>query len=492
VEIAFTPSPDVVVILNALLDKFENRVKRSHVVSESEETYHATPSTQPCPERSRRDAARSIKIALDDLCLPSYFSQIDPQSRIIANQQLQTLEQNGLLHLHWLPGETNHLLQSITLSTEHEPRNTQHAPHPTPHASLYTLLQRIPISNHRANLESNILAEKFRYQKSDWRARALDYILNQLHAGKSPSPFSLTDSDFNLDLLAVLQALSTLTTETPYRVFSVRVFNDTKRFDDLKPSLIRLARRANPEWKSLTSEDLLRELNLVANPTYIHLSGNWELTDINGQIISLDSFTPSIGFPASQIESIQKITIRAESVLCIENLTSFHQQVDGYTSTQVKTYTGKQVNTYTGKHAQADNAPRSTQHATYHPEAKRSGRPTPHATLCLMGNPSPAIRHLLNLIPETVPIYLWSDMDYGGFNILAQLRKQISPRIQPFLMDIATFENYARLSRPLTQSDARNLKRLTHNPILKDTHPLIERLLQRGLKLEQEAITIST
>ena len=111
-----------------------------------------------------------------------------------------------------------------------------------------------------------------------------------------------------------------------------------------------------------------------------------------------------------------------------------------------------------------------------------------HVTLCLMGNPSPAIRHLLNLISEETPIFLWSDMDYGGFNILSQLRKHISPHIQPYLMDIATFEKYAHLSRPLTQSDARNLKRLTLNPNLKDIHPTIEHLLKRGLKLEQEAI----
>jgi DNA topoisomerase VI subunit A len=292
----------------------------------------------------------------------------------------------------------------------------------------------------------------------------LDYILNQLRAGKSPSPFSLTDSDFNHDLLAVLRALSNIQAETPYRVFSVRVFNDTKRFDDLKPALIRLVRRVNPEWKNLPSEDLLRELNLVANPTYIHLAGNWELTDINGQIINLDSFTPSVGFPASQITSIRKITIRAESVLCIENLTSFHQQVDRYT--------GKQVN----------NGTLSTQHES---------RNTCFATICLMGNPSPAIRRLLQLISEETPLYLWSDLDYGGFNILAQLRKQISPRIQPYLMDIATFENYVHLSRPLTQLDARNLKRLTLNPNVKDIHPTIEHLLKRGLKLEQEAIHTS-
>lgn len=474
-EIPFTPSPDVTVILNALLDKFENRAKRDRTIRESENTYHATLSTQ--------HAQRSIKVSLIDFSLPTYFSQTDPEPRTIANQQLQTLEKYGHVKLDWLSGESGHLLQSITLKTEHiipqqsgvdAPRNNE----------LFQLLSRRPIADNRARLEDLLLAEKFRYQKSDWRARALGHILNQLRAGKSPSPFSLTVSDFNHDLLAVLQALSTLTAETPHRVFSVRVFNDTKRFDDLKPALIRLARRANPEWKLLNNEDLLRELNLVANPNYIHLSGNWELTDINGQIINLNAFTPSVGFPASQIESIQKITIRAESVLCIENLTSFHE----FTRTS---YTGTQVNKYTRKHTQPDELETWNVELETHPTPHATRIP-PHATICLMGNPSPAVRHLLRLIPEQTPIYLWSDMDYGGFNILSQLRKKISRHIQPYLMDIATFESHARLSRPLTQSDARNLKRLIQNPILKDIHPTIEHLLQRGLKLEQEAIYTST
>jgi hypothetical protein len=431
-EISFIPTPDVAVILNALLDKFENRAQRKRVEMEAEGTFNAS---------------RPVRIVLDDLDLPSYFSQIDPQARIIGNHQLQTLEQQGLLRLKWLPGEANHLLHSISLKTEHLPRNTEHAPNLTQHKSLYRLLDREPLSNYRAQLESLLLADRFRYPKDDWRAHALNYILGQLQAGKSPSPFSLTDSNLNLDLLAVLAALPTLTTETPYRVFSVRIFNNSKRFEDIKPALVRLARRANPEWKSFTSEDLLRELNLVANPDYIHLAGNWELTDLNGQIINLDCFMPSVGFPASQITRLEKIAIGAEAVLCIENLTSFH----AFTRAN-KRHCAK------------------------------------HAVICLMGNPSPSIRHLLRLIPAEITIYLWSDMDYGGFNILSQLRRQVGLRIQPYLMDIATFDKYAHLSRPLTQVDTHNLKRLALNPALKDVHPTLEHILKRGLKLEQEAI----
>lgn len=440
-DISFTPSPDVVVILNALLDTFESRAKRNIAAYEGEATYnasHPTEETTQVNKYTNKHTPRPIKISIADFPLPTYFSQTDPEPRVITNRQLQELAKNSLITLTWLPGETNHILHSVSL-----PNGT----HTRQHELLYKLLNRIPINHHRNNLESIILSEKFRYQKDDWRGRVLNYILQQLRTGKSPSPFSLSDTNLDLDLLAVLQALPTLTTETPYRVFSVRVFNDSKRFEDLKLALVRLARRANPEWKLLASEALLRELNLVANPGYIHLAGNWELTDTNGQIIHLDSFTPSLGFPASQITSIQHITIRAESILCIENLTPFHEFT------------------------------------------RANGRnPMQYATICLMGNPSPVIRHLLRLIPTEIPIHLWSDMDYGGFNILAQLRRQVGPRIQPYLMDMAVFEKYAHLARPLTQSDARNLKRILFNPILEDIHPVIKYILRRGLKLEQEAI----
>jgi hypothetical protein len=328
------------------------------------------------------------------------------------------------------------LLQSVALITDHATR-------------IYELLQRSAITDQFAHLEALLLADQFRFSKDDWRTRAIHRILTQLRTGKSPTPFSLTDSTWNLDLLTVLSAMSSLETETPYRVFSVRTFNDSKRFDELKPAVVRLARLANREWKTLSNEDVLRELNLVANPTYINLAGNWQLTTQSGEILSLGGFIPSVGFPAAQIETIQSIAIHADSVLCIENLTSFHEFI----------------------------------------RTKGTGNGQ-YAIICLMGNPSPPIRRLLQLIPETTPIYLWSDMDYGGFNILAQMRRYVRHQIHPYLMDVPTFEKYARLSRPLTMRDIRNLKRLCVRPELFDIHSTIEHLIHRSLKLEQEAIQI--
>jgi hypothetical protein len=427
-EISFKPSPDVVILLNALLDKLEQRSKGD---SGSE-----LGNLQP--------RAHAIRVALEELDLPGYFSQTDPEPRSITNRQLQELAQYGLVSLTWLPGESGHLLDCVTLAKQQ-------------HTAVYSVLGREPLASRRSQLETLLLADCFRFPRDDWRTRAVQHVLNQIQAGKSVAPFSLVDAGWNLDLLSILVALPDLKMETPYRVFSVQVFNDSKRFDKLKPALIRLARLANPQWKSLSSEELLGELNLAANPTFIYCSGNWQFTLANGDVLSLGSFIPSVGFPAAQVGSIQAVDIYARAVLCIENLTAFHEFSRLQEDFQLKT-------------------------------GCETGNLSNCATLCIMGNPSPAIRRILRLIPDSIPLYLWSDFDYGGFNILSQLRRYVSSRLQTYLMDIATFDAYAHLSRPLTDNDERNLRQLLSRPELKDARPVLEHILKRGLKLEQEAL----
>jgi hypothetical protein len=408
-EISFIPSLDVAAVLNSLLDSFERR---------------------------KTPGGRVIKVVLTDLSLPGYFSQIDPASRITANEQFIALEKAQALKLTWLPGETGHLLQSAALN----PEQTAH---------VYQLLDRQAKTQQQQTLESLLLAEKFRYT-GDWRAGALLRVLENIRVGKSPAPFSLTDLSLDADLLAVMAACSPLQTEIPYRIFSVQVFNDSKRLEAIRSQLVSLARLGNAEWKRLAAEEILRELNLVPNPTYIPIAGNWELVVNNGKVLNLGGFTPSVGFPAAQASQLLSVSVHADVVLCIENLTSFYEWV---------------------RLCEAD-GPK-------------------YAVLCTLGNPSPAVRRILGLLPDNFPIYHWSDIDYGGFNILSQLRRQVSERVQPYWMDEATLDaNYNR-SRPLTIADKTNLKKLLHRPELEDVRVVIEYLLKRGVRLEQEGISVS-
>jgi len=64
----------------------------------------------------------------------------------------------------------------------------------------------------------------------------------------------------------------------------------------------------------------------------------------------------------------------------------------------------------------------------------------------------------------------------------------------PQAVDLGQFlqltAGFVQPPRPLTQTDERNLKRLCLRPELQDVRPVIEHLLKRGVKLEQEAIRL--
>jgi len=404
----FNPTPDTAALIDLLLDIYEQRGGRP------------------------KNAVR-VKLRDAEACLPGYYSQTDPAPRVTANEQLTALAELGWVTLAWEPAQEGHLLAAVTLVVEAVD-------------ALYALIEREPQAAQRRRLRDRLLADRFRV--NDWRRLALDRTLRQLEARKSPTPFKLGDDDWNRDLLAALLALpENITEELPYRVFSVRVFNDSKRFDALKSAVARIARRHHGEWHGFSYREVLRELGLVPNPTLLHLAGAWHLTDVEGETVALGSFHPAVGIPAALAARVRRAWVQAERVICVENLTPF------YTLLQ---------------HVGAETA-----------------------ALCLWGNPSPACRHLLRCLSKTdVPLHVWADVDYGGLNILAQLRKQVAPRFQPYRMDLATLDVFARWGQPLTRRDRRNLERLRDHPTLTDMIPLIDELLLREVKLEQEAIVL--
>jgi hypothetical protein len=424
---AFVPSPDVATILHALLDIYERRNLPSP---------RSTEPIGPLPRVGEgRTAYKTIRCDVQVMTLPGYHSQADPNPRQVSNEQLAALEQQGYVRLAWLPGQENHLLASVALAPERADE-------------LFAWLKRTPVAARRAGLRDLLLSERFRFE--DWRLRAVEHALAQLREGKSPAPFSLDDQEFNRDVLAALRALSDVREETPYRVFSVRVFNDSKRFEQLRRALVTLARHHQAEWADWADDELLRELGLVPNPGHLYLYGHWRLVDEAGQVMSLGEFYPSVGLPAAQAARVQRVDIaNASRMVCVENQTTFYELV------------------------------------RY--ESEGLGL----AALCLWGNPSPACRHLLRCLaqtcPEQLPLFVWADLDYGGLNILAQLRK-ISPRFEPYRMDIPTLDAYALWGKPLTRADEKNLARLAHHPLLADMRPLIAHMLARGIKLEQEAV----
>jgi hypothetical protein len=292
-SLSFTPAPDASALLHILLDVYERRGGAPR---------HA------------------VRLNLDDVAstLPGYYSQTDPAPRVTANEQLARLEDAGLVRLTWQPGQTGHLLDAVMLETDQVER-------------LYTLLEREPLSERRYRLRATLLGDRFRLD--GWRRRAVQNCLDRLKAHRSPTPFNLADDDWNRDLLDALIALPDgapgmgVQEEIPYRVFSVRVFNDSKRFDALKGAMARLARRHEPQWRAMSNQEILRELGLVANPGHLYLYGPWRLVDPHGQVTSLSEFTPSVGIPAALAARVRQAQVSTARVVCVENLAPFYELV---------------------------------------------------------------------------------------------------------------------------------------------------------------------
>ena len=143
------PTPDVAILLHALLDGYERRGGAPR---------------------------RAVRVVLDEAALPGYYSQTDPLPRTVAHEQLGQLEAAGLLRLGWQPGQAGHLLEAVTLLADQP-------------AALYALVEREPLAGRRERLRALLLGERFRL--SGWRWRAVQRILEQLAAQRSPAPFRL-------------------------------------------------------------------------------------------------------------------------------------------------------------------------------------------------------------------------------------------------------------------------------------------------------------
>ncbi|WP_275629334.1 Wadjet anti-phage system protein JetD domain-containing protein [Pseudomonas sp. 273] len=226
----------------------------------------------------------------------------------------------------------------------------------------------------------------------------------------------------------------------PVREFSARVFQDSKRLEKLTGpldillmgSLESAPRLAAEVWQEM---GLFKEEQPVLLAGYVHVD--------RGRVSALLD-APFIGLPASAILGVSGAV---ESVITIENLTTFHS------------------------------------------EAKRSTE-KPVLVIYTAGMPSPAWRaayeRLLSSIPTSVPVYHWGDVDEGGYRIasvLAESASRVGHRLQPHCMSPEDVP--AKMRKPASE---RTLLRMKHFAEAAGWHSLVTSIAEAGFTVEQEAL----
>lgn len=245
------------------------------------------------------------------------------------------------------------------------------------------------------------------------------------------------------EVLQVLEAVTKLTSETYIRNFSTALFKDSKRFQREYRSTIESI-LFNYTDDVVEKDDILGYYNLYENPTYVLIKGNARIC-FDESVIELSEMPGGIALSNGSLAGIHKISVKADKVITVENLTTYH---DCDEQDAVYIYLGG-----------------------YHNTSKQK---------------------LLELIYENngdKEYYHEGDLDVYGFLILKNLIDKTQIPFKPLFMDLGTIERFYRAGLYKNLS-ARDRKVITSKKDgqLSAYKDVLEYMLANDCKVEQESI----
>lgn len=251
-------------------------------------------------------------------------------------------------------------------------------------------------------------------------------------------------------LLKAAEAVLENREEIFIRNFSIKVFHDSKRMEQLASKLSSLLYQYG-EFQE--KEAVLEECGIVHTPTYVMLKGNVELT-LGGQKIDLSLLQGDIALSTESLKELRDISVLGVRVVTVENLTSFH---DYPAREDCVIYLGG-----------------------FHNQVKRD-----FLLYLYERNRDKEYRH-------------FGDIDAGGFYILEHLKRKTGIAFRSMCMDIGTLQKYWRDKKLLTGSDRKRLMQLKEEingrkgqeTETEDYGDVIDFMLENNCKLEQEAVRV--
>ncbi|MDR2029470.1 MAG: DUF2220 domain-containing protein [Treponema sp.] len=373
-----------------------------------------------------------------------------PEQRERINRAVLALGEDNLVFYEWMKGEAGHFIARVWLNLENRDK-------------AYAFLGRRPANDIADELCLEIL-DVLEEVKNGWIRRFLEESCEALSrrraAGRGgPGNRIPLGREERQDLFRALRFIDALgETEMLERVFSIGCFGDSKKFEaGIKKRLLDIIRRY-ADWDDDTSEDeLLRFAGIVRYPQQFEFRGPLSISFEPGRDgaapgQSLD-FSPLIHGASLNSLDLSRGTLRlapgVRRVLTVENQANY---VD-----------------YLHRHHKRDEL------VVYH-----GGQFSPAKALFF--------KALAAAMPERCPWYHWGDIDYGGFSMLARLRREIKPGVFPYRMDREELISHAAFTVPVTDPYLEKLRSLMKREELGDCLPCLEYMVKHRVRLEQEAL----
>lgn len=368
-----------------------------------------------------------ITFSFNDKTMPAYFAEDSYAHRPEIEAAMHRLVKAGFVSIEHDAYETS--IERIHLNLE----NIE---------SVYEALGRLSPKRKQAHL----LAVLEQFSSQCETVQTVKAILRDKIQTFQPLKtwFDPDDAKELSDILKGLDALCTQQDIWSKRRFSVMVYQDSKRFERLQAKLFQCYKLASDKHFS-SIEAWLDAHGIIATPTYLHIKGKATLT-LHGVQIDLTQIGEEFILSSTQLPYVKIIALPKAKILTVENYTTFH---DIEASEGLVLYL-----------------------AGFHNRAKTA-----------------FLKAIIEAHPHTA-FYHFGDLDVGGLRIFVNLRQKTALDVQPYAMDVATFEKHITQAKPLEGQDRNHLKAMREHQDYALFYPLIDRMLLTGKKLEQEAIDL--
>ncbi|MDI3328366.1 MAG: DUF2220 family protein [Alicyclobacillaceae bacterium] len=390
-------------------------------------------------ERRGGNLTRRLSVPVSDRTLPEYLHGGDPDAVRECHGILARWQEEGIVRLEWVKHEEGNLLRRVILCPEGVER-------------AYRLLGRVPERERWAALEEEIRRRREEFHLP-WVRAWLDLSLAQLRErGSVPDSLIPADGETRQGLWRALRGIEDKgEEELTERVFSMRYLGGSKVFERrVRGRLVGLLRRFGPSPRGEAEEEeeaLLGEVGILRNQEDIAFFGPLRAR-IRDRIIDAGAFPYGLALDADTLREAEIVDLPVRTVLSIENKAVFRLFV-------------RQV-------------------------------PRDVLVLYLGGFPSPGKRRFLRQIRDVLgarAVYRhWGDLDYGGILIAQNIREAVWPEVKPWRMEPEWLDRYRDLAEPFGEAYRRRLERLREEERYREFWPLVDKLLEVGGTLEQEAL----
>ena len=391
---------------------------------------------------NNENSRRRIMLKMTRGDMPEYDIE-KPLVRETFNSVIKDLADNGLVGFEWARYEEGNIIEKVWLNVSRVEDCYAEIGRKAKRAVLDSLLERI----------------------TDLKGKTEDsWILSFLaDAEKAIKEKSSTAGLLPVDeeqAMAVLKALDYLRTldggQCLERVFSLRCFNDSKYFEKkVKKRLAGIIRRyyLNHDLpEEISDDDILAQVGILQSPEQVDFKGGI-VCKLGGKEIDFSPFIYGVSLNA---DTVRNLTITGmgsvRKILFIENKANYIHMLN----------------------ENSDETLMIVFHSGFYSPVK-----------------GVFFKKLYEAAhPYGIEFFHWGDIDLGGFMIFQRLKSSIIPSLKPYLMDREAFERRIKYGKKFDSKYAEKLKMLLENENYSEFKEVIRLMLEKNMKLEQEAFLI--